>query len=143
MKPPREISFRGRGRRGEWYCGDLLQGPKEASIRYRVRTADGQTGTAIAAVDPATVGEYSGVRDARGAPIYEGDILTAGSGECARGPWYAIYDDGEFILSTRPDLDKAIERHDKVQTKMLCGVTVRHYHFTVTGNIHDAGRDGK
>lgn len=65
----REILFRGkRLDNGEWEFGDLYHRGEEVVITsfYTKRHV---------AVDPKTVGQFTGHEDEKGKPIFEGDVL--------------------------------------------------------------------
>lgn len=101
----REILFRGkRSDNGEWIYGSLIQ--HDISI---ICSADEQR-----EVDPATVGQYTGLKNKNGKKIFEGDIMRF----VAYGLEYVgvvTFIDGNFGIlceTASPFLDHAIERHD-------------------------------
>ena len=125
----REIKFRGkRVDNGEWVCGSMLTFTnKMASITpsyTKVFKASNEVMTIknIYDVDPATVGQYTGLHDKNGKEIYEGDILEEGPGYYFEVTWSNEW--AKFKLQWRtkgyqyPEWNRGVE-------------------MAVIGNIHD------
>lgn len=71
----RDILFRGKMPAGAWIEGNLLTCGVDYDAAIRVPVTPGVPG-AVIAVDPATVGQFTGFTDKNGKKIYEGDIVT-------------------------------------------------------------------
>ena len=90
----REILFRGkRLDNGEWVYGSFLQVEHEdgsfATAIFQKKDAGGD-----AEVSPATVGQYTGLRDKNGKRIFEGDLLSLRTGR----PHVVRFEDGAFVF---------------------------------------------
>lgn len=113
----REIKFRGMkdNDKGEWVYGYLTKTKRDYLI--------GENQDFMYWVKPETVGQFTGLNDRKGNPIYEGDILEDFDGE----KWETItvkYDNGKFGAMF---LGESTEED-------LCEVCNR---MTIVGNIYD------
>lgn len=111
----REILFRGkRLDTGEWIEGDLLRINGHVFIFPDPAPKD--------KVDPATVGQYTGLKDKNGKKIYEADILTV----TFRNMGVVEWRDGGFVVNFG-DMGMFELTHCFGYTYQMC----------ITGNIHD------
>ncbi len=136
----REIKFRGKRKdNGDWVYGNLIT-PTLSNSDYVfgcyiyetnktnlfANSGDELYQMVLHKVDPATVGQYTGLNDENGKEICEGDVL----GREAHWIFYVGFKDGCFVMIPC----------EQVQRNNWTWRPARHYvveDWEVIGNIHD------
>jgi len=110
----REHEFRGFDGT-KWYYGDLEYNRKTGIARIHTYKEDGSYDKQYA-VDPDTVGEFTGMRDRHGNKVFEGDVVDVydftsayaskyrGVVKMYRGSWCVEYEDSIFDTVFHPML---------------------------------------
>ena len=113
----REIKFRGKDRTGKWLYGGYVEFAGSPRIIYEA--ADGPLRALCPVrVIPSTVGQFTGLRDANGTEIYEGDIVRAASGTI----YEVIFEQGAYRVKGK-------------KSKLLL---VEGRFYEVINSVHDA-----
>ncbi|MBE6928046.1 MAG: hypothetical protein E7467_06115 [Ruminococcaceae bacterium] len=117
----REILFRGKRNNGEWVEGSLVVWPDGATdICYSENDSFVEMTKTI--VNPASVGQYTGLTDKNGNKIFEGDIVDILTEDEEIG--IVAYDDGGFQVEAD---GFCVDFHSNINGTDL----------EVIGNIHD------
>lgn len=119
----REILFRGKTNDGQWLEGDLMQYADTSQIW--VQTDEGKWNFVV---DPATVGQFTGLCDKNGKKIFEGDKLYC-EARLDKAEMYVVFEQGQFRMVL---CDKFKEYETgRGYYDINC------FQKTVIGNIHD------
>ena len=117
----REILFRGkRVGDGEWVVGTLVKMGPVGYVRHFI-LPDYASAFYDIEVDPATVGQYTGLTDKNGVKIFEGDILSIENPH----PFKPAIEIVEF---SKVRWTAGVMDLDEILNGWLC---------TIIGNIHD------
>lgn len=121
----REILFRGkRAENDEWVFGDLRHIFYGECYPHIVDNSNGLNNSVCGLeVDPATVGQFTGLTDRNGVKIFEGDIVHVKAHSCSF-TGYVIYwpEEARYACKTKSGIRYAI-----------CA----RLEFEVVGNIYD------
>lgn len=151
----RDIRFRAKRKdNGRWVHGDLIHNVDGTVCINKLK--DEQYVNIFEVVDPETLGQYTGVEDSDGKPIYEGDIIVSKfTGKehfvivCIDGSFYGQNGCGEDFLnhySNRVYLSEfkrvsipnpKLAELNKLQKDYTPRKYPDHFPFKVVGNIYD------
>lgn len=121
----REIKFRGKDvYDNEWEYGGYMEFLGRPQIAYEDNGI-----VCHIDVDPATVGQYTGLRDKNGVEIYEGDVLLYREMNRRAG---VSWRDGGFIVYDINDPDEWQALNDDDASQVISQV------MEVINNVHDA-----
>ena len=134
----REIKFRGkRLDNGEWVVGSYIEAEnRDRSIAHQI--VPYKAGLVVREVDPATVGQYTGLKDKNGKEIYEGDLIKAPSGLV----YTVIF--GTWVHDEKKEFPKIIDKYEhtgwciSLDGNTPCELLDSEvYSGVITGNVHD------
>ena len=125
---------------GEWVYGYYVQDPK-GNHRIYWKPFNEASSNTYHFVDPATVGQFTGLTDKNGKEIYEGDIVRDYIGNCIY-----VFKFGTISHTVKSKLtDQLIDVTftgfyvdiPKIGTELLLWSSVKESEIEVIGNVHE------
>ncbi len=114
-----------RGKRldnGEWVYGGLITDGKGNYAIATLVILNNCHSAVVRLVDPATVGQYTGLKDKNGKEIWDGDVVSTRDAEGYECRRIVVHERGVYIVKELDSTDKAYFNHKEGE---------------VIGNIHD------
>lgn len=140
----REVLFRGkRIDTGEWVYGDLVHGvkkQKEMAFIWSETEAPPPLDVSEFAVDPSTIGQYTGTKDMHGNCIFEDDVFKDDDNECVgvvrwHNGSFKIFWYGHDGVMMPYGYDECAGKFGVVEEETFDDVYIDQ--MEVVGNIHD------
>lgn len=123
----REILFRGKHKdNSEWKYGDLIHAVRRSETVCWIKEGSGDFGRQTYAVNPDTVGQFTGLHDGNRQRIFEGDICAVRYRYSALSEFRVVFRDGAWTL-----LNKNGKHYIPLYSVLKMDIGV-------IGNVHDA-----
>lgn len=132
MSELREILFRGKvSATGEWRIGCFCMGYSSRAVPTPFIGSLNHRGTVVfAAVDPETVGQFTGAVDREGHRVFEGDVLSIDFDDGDTELLLIRYENMQFI-------GVALGCPEGVDDELFISEEILSTYYKVVGNIHD------